>query len=96
MSAAADTNEGMWRLPLHQPYKRMLKAKWGQIKNVGGRDAGSTTAALYLQHFVGEDKRWAHLDIAGSAFLDNTHAHYEAGATGEMVRTLSRWIASQA
>jgi leucyl aminopeptidase len=95
-AASTDTGEGIWRLPLHAPYNRMLKATWGQIKNVGGRAAGSTTAALFLQHFVTEEKRWAHLDIAGSAFQDSKNGHWEPGATGEMVRSLTRWIATQA
>lgn len=92
LSAASDANdEGMWRLPLHAPYKEMLKADWAQLKNVGGRDAGATTAALFLQHFV-DGKTWAHLDIAGSAFLEKGNSRYAAGATGEMVRSLSTWI----
>lgn len=92
-SAAADNGEGLWRLPLHAPYGDMLKADWAQLKNVGGRDAGASTAALFLQHFV-EDVKWAHLDIAGSAFLEKGNARYAAGATGEMVRTLTTWAES--
>ncbi len=91
LAAAEHTGEGLWRLPLHAPYKEMLKAEWGTIKNVGGREAGATTAALFLQHFV-EDKRWAHLDIAGPAFLDKARGAYAAGGTGQMVRTVTRWL----
>lgn len=95
LSAAAEkAGEGFWRLPLHAPYKDMLKAEWAQIKNVGGRAAGSTTAALFLQHFV-DGPTWAHLDIAGSAFHDKDSKRYAAGATGEPVRTLVEWIASR-
>ena len=75
--------EGLWRLPLHKPYNTKLKSEWAQIKNVGGRAAGSTTAALFLQHFVDESKTWAHLDVAGSAFNDRTHLFYSAGATNQ-------------
>jgi len=92
-AAAREAGEGLWRLPLHAPYKELLKAEWGQIKNVGGRDAGATTAALFLQHFV-EGKRWAHLDIAGAAFLDKASGHYAAGATGQMVRSVVTWLES--
>ena len=93
LSAAADSaGEGIWRMPLHEPYKKMLKADWGQIKNVGKRDAGATTAALFLQHFVSGGAAWAHLDIAGAAFMDGNHGHYRSGATGQMVRTLVRWV----
>ena len=70
----------------------MLKGDWGQIKNVGGRPAGATTAALFLSHFVPKDgPRWAHLDIAGPAFLDKANHRYAAGGTGEMVRSLVTW-----
>ncbi len=94
---AADTeDEGLWRLPLHAPYKELLKGEWGQIKNVGGRTAGATTAALFLQHFVTDETSWAHLDVAGSAFHDKANSRYTAGATGEMVRTLTTWIGTLA
>lgn len=94
LQAAADVNgEGTWRLPLHDGYNRMLKGEWGQIKNVGGRDAGATTAALFLQHFVDTDKvTWAHMDIAGSAFQDSQNGPYTKGGTGQMVRSLATWI----
>ncbi len=91
LAAASDNQEGLWQLPLHAPYKSDLKAQWGQIKNVGGREAGATTAALFLQHFV-TGARWAHLDIAGPAFLDKPKGFYDAGGTGSMVRSLSTWI----
>ncbi|MBN2798140.1 MAG: leucyl aminopeptidase [Deltaproteobacteria bacterium] len=90
---AAEVNgEGLWRMPLHKGYSRMIKGTWGQIKNVGGRDAGATTAALFLQHFVSQEVEWAHLDIAGPAFADSPTGPYVAGATGQMVRTLASWL----
>lgn len=88
---AALESEGLWRLPLHKPYKKMLKSEWADIKNVGGRAAGATTAALFLQHFVTDDVTWAHLDVAGSAFNDKAHQFYAPGGTGQMVRTLTSW-----
>ncbi|MEN0061012.1 MAG: leucyl aminopeptidase [Myxococcota bacterium] len=97
LKAAADqTGEGLWRLPLHGPYKELLRSDYAQIKNVGSREAGATTAALFLEHFVGEGKRWAHLDIAGPAFLDKASSKYAPGGTGEMVRSLVSWAATQA
>jgi leucyl aminopeptidase len=93
-TASAACSEGLWRLPLHAPYNEMLKGEWSQIKNVGGRAAGATTAALFLQHFVTKGTSWAHLDVAGSAFHDKGNRRYAAGATGEMVRSLTSWIAS--
>ena len=91
--ASAEANgEGLWRLPLHGPYNDMLKSDYAQIKNVGGRAAGSTTAALFLQHFVASDgPAWAHIDIAGPAFMDKANSRYAAGGTGEMVRSLATW-----
>jgi leucyl aminopeptidase len=95
LAASETAGEGMWRLPLHDDYKSLLKAKWGQIKNVGGRSAGATTAALYLKHFV-DGPKWAHLDIAGSSFHDSDSSAYAAGATGAPVRTVIRWIEGMA
>ena len=92
--AADQANEGLWRLPLHKPYNAMLKSDYAQIKNVGGRAAGATTAALFLQHFVTDEMSWAHLDIAGSAFHDKGSRRYAAGGTGEMVRSLTLWLQS--
>jgi len=87
--------EGLWRLPLHKPYAKMLKSEWADIKNVGGRAAGATTAALFLQNFV-EGVSWVHLDVAGAAFSDKASSFYESGATGQMVRTLTSWVAYRA
>jgi len=95
LAAAEAEQEGLWRLPLHPAYKEMLKAEWGTIKNVGGRAAGATTAALYLQHFVRDDVPWAHLDVAGPAFLGKASKRYAAGATAEMVRSLTTWLAGR-
>ncbi|MEC8425151.1 MAG: leucyl aminopeptidase, partial [Myxococcota bacterium] len=94
LNAAETAGEGLWRMPLPDFYKDMLKAEWGGIKNVGGRAAGATTAALFLSEFV-DGPKWAHLDIAGPAFLDKPTRHYVAGATGAMVPTLTRWVLSR-
>ncbi|MBX2803588.1 MAG: leucyl aminopeptidase [Myxococcales bacterium] len=92
LAAADEVSEGLWRLPLHAPYKELLKSDYAQIKNVGGRSAGATTAALFLEHFVKKDgPRWAHLDIAGPAFLDKASTRYAPGGTGQMVRALTTW-----
>lgn len=91
-AAACAEGEGLWRLPLHPGYKRLLKSESAQLKNVGGPNAGATTAALFLQHFVKDGVSWAHLDIAGSAYAESASGPYAYGATGEMVRTLTRWI----
>ncbi len=90
--AYAAANEAVWRLPLVDAYNRLIKGTWGQIKNTGGRNGGSITAGLFLGYFVKKDTRWAHLDIAGSAFYDGQVDPYVKGATGQSVRTLVNWV----
>ncbi len=91
MEAAEGAGEGFWRMPLEPLYKSKLKAEWAGIKNIGDRWGGSITAALFLQEFV-DGPKWAHLDIAGPAFLDSPERHLCKGATGQPVRTLLRWL----
>ncbi len=93
-AASEDAGEALWRMPLEPLYKEMLKAEWGAIKNVGGREASSITAALFLEEFVGEHT-WAHFDIAGPAFLSKKDRYLDKGGTGFMVRTLLRWLESR-
>ncbi len=93
LASAQDAGEGLWRMPLNEGYKDLLKAEWGTMKNVGGPEAGSITAALFLKEFV-EATPWAHLDIAGPAFRDKAWRHFAPGGTGAMVSTLVRWILS--
>ena len=90
--AAAQAGEGLWRMPLEPLYRAKLKAKWGSIKNVGGREAGSITAALFLKEFVSPDIPWCHFDIAGPAFLGSKDRYLNEGATGAMVRTILRYL----
>jgi len=94
VGAADAAGEGAWRMPLPDLYKDKLKAEWGDLKNVGGRAGGSITAALFLSEFV-TTENWAHIDIAGPAFLDSTLMHYVPGGTGTWVRTLVRWVESR-
>ena len=77
----------------HTRLPARLRREIADLKNVGGREAGASTAALFLGHFVEKgDKRWAHIDIAGPAFLDKKNGMYAAGGTGQMVRAISSWI----
>ena len=93
LDSADHAGEGVWRMPLHQRYKKKLKAEWGDIKNLGDRWGGAITAALFLSEFV-DGPEWAHLDIAGPAFHESKHRHYASGATGTLVATLTHWIAN--
>jgi leucyl aminopeptidase len=87
-AAAEAAGEPMWPLPLYGEYARDLESKIADLKNVGGRPAGTIVAALFLRRFVGEGIPWAHLDIAGPAFGDNDDGELSAGGTGYGVRTL--------
>ncbi|MCB9760805.1 MAG: leucyl aminopeptidase [Alphaproteobacteria bacterium] len=92
LAAARSSGEGLWRMPLEPLYKELLKGDWSHIKNIGGRMAGSITAGLFLSEFV-DGVNWAHLDIAGPAFLSAPERHFTKGATGAGVGTLLYWLA---
>ena len=94
LSQADRAGEGLWRLPLPSFYKEKLKAEWGDIKNLGGRSAGATTAALFLSEFVEEGIPWAHCDVAGPTFLDKPFRDFATGGTGAMVSTITQWLLS--
>jgi len=74
-------------MPLDKEYVEMDKGDFADIKNIGSEvgDAGSITAAAFLQEFVGECK-WAHLDIAGVDMISEKHSYLEKGASGIGVR----------
>ncbi len=93
LKAAQAEGEGAWRMPLGQGYAKQLKSRIADVKNVGGRPAGSITAAEFLQRFVQEDVPWIHLDIAGVASVKSETALAPAGATGWGVSALSRLVA---
>ena len=93
LKAASATDEGAWRLPLGKAYDDMLKSRIADMKNVGGRAAGSITAAQFLQRFIKEDMPWIHLDIAGVASVKSATAYADKGATGWGVRALNQLIA---
>ena len=89
VQAAADrAGEAVWPLPLPEDYRRLIDSDVADIKNVsGGRYGGALTAGLFLREFVGTTP-WAHLDIAGPAFADDSGALHPKGATGFAIRTL--------
>jgi leucyl aminopeptidase len=85
--AAARAGEPVWELPLGAEYRELLKSDVADIVNSGGRAGGAITAAMFLREFVG-DTPWAHLDIAGTAWVDDVKPWASKGASGVMVRTL--------
>jgi leucyl aminopeptidase len=92
LKAAKAEGEGAWRMPLGQAYDDKLKSRIADMKNVGGRDAGSITAAQFLQRFVKEECPWIHLDIAGVASVKSDTALAPKGATGWGVLALDRLV----
>jgi leucyl aminopeptidase len=92
LDAAEAEGEGAWRMPLGPAYDKALKSRIADIANVGGRPAGSITAAQFLQRFIGEGTPWVHLDIAGVAYVSKDGELAPKGATGWGVRALDRLV----
>jgi leucyl aminopeptidase len=91
LAAGRAAGEKYWPMPLDDEYNEQIKSDIADIKQTGGRDASSVTAAKILEHFVG-DAQWAHLDIAGTSYLENKKPYQEKGATGVGVRTLAELV----
>ncbi|MBN1249013.1 MAG: aminopeptidase, partial [Anaerolineae bacterium] len=94
-AAGESTNERVWPLPLFEAYGEQLKSEVADLKNVGGREAGSITGGFFLSRFVPEDTPWVHIDIAGLALTDKATPYAPKGGTGFGVRLfvemLRRW-----
>jgi leucyl aminopeptidase len=92
LTAAGEiANDPVWRLPLWEEYQEQLKSNFADMANVGGRDAGTITAACFLSRFA-EKFRWAHLDIAATAWRSGP----VKGATGRPMSLLSQYLISRA
>lgn len=93
--AGGNHGESYWRLPLPVEYRSMLKTIHADLNNVGGPNAGATTAALFLQEFVPARTPWVHLDIAGTFWKSKAWKYYQEGPSGTGVKTLAdlalRW-----
>jgi len=89
LAASKAAGDRMWPLPLEEEYKDYLKSAFADLANVGGRWGGAITAAWFLKEFA-EDTPWVHLDIAGTAWLDEAKPFLAKGPTGVPVRTLIR------
>lgn len=93
-SAGLAEGERVWRMPLGPEYDKQLKSKFADMRNIGGRAAGSITAAQFLKRFINEGQTWAHLDIAGVAWVEGEKAPTDPSwASGFGPRLLDRWIA---
>ncbi|EGG93199.1 Cytosol aminopeptidase PepA [gamma proteobacterium IMCC1989] len=91
LKAGNDTGDRAWQMPLWDDYKKQLKSNFADLANIGGREAGSITAACFLSHFT-ESYPWAHLDIAGTAWLSGANK----GATGRPVPLLTQYLLAKA
>lgn len=87
LDAGKESLDTCWRMPLDEAYHKQLKSPFADVANIGGRDAGAITAACFLERFVGKF-RWAHLDIAGTAW----HSGANKGSSGRPVGMLLRYI----
>jgi leucyl aminopeptidase len=92
VTAAADTAyDRVWHMPLWDDYQEQLKSNFADFANIGGRPAGAVTAACFLARFT-KKLKWAHLDIAGTAWKSGR----EKGATGRPVPLLTQFLVNRA
>ena len=94
LAAGRATGDLVWRFPLAPAYDKLIDSPIADMKNIGGKGAGSITAAQFIQRFVDEGVKWAHLDIAGMVWSDKAGATHDKGATGWGVRLLDRYVAA--
>ncbi len=87
LASGEETGDRAWRMPVWDEYQPQLKTNFADMANIGGKEAGSVTAACFLSRFVGSTP-WAHLDIAGSAWFSGARK----GASGRPVRLLVDWL----
>ncbi len=90
-AAGEATGERIWRLPMWDVYDKMVDSEVANVRNSAGRDAGVITAGKFLERFVGNTP-WAHLDIAGTAFIQKATPYQRKGGTGFGVRLLTHWL----
>ncbi len=92
VACGKEAGEGFWQLPVGADYSRMIKSDIADMKNIGpARKAGTIVGAVFIQEFVSKAK-WAHLDIAGTAWCDNERPHMAKGPTAVAVRTLLKLV----
>jgi leucyl aminopeptidase len=93
IAAGEATGETVWRMPIGKGYDKMIDSKFADMKNVGGRQGGSSSAAMFIKRFVG-DTPWAHLDIAGTAMGSKDTDINHSWASGWGVRLLDRLVST--
>lgn len=90
ISAGKTAMDTAWQLPLDEEYDELIKSNFADMANIGGREAGTVTAACFLARYT-KDYRWAHIDIAGTAWVSDS----KKGATGRPVPLLTQYILNQ-
>ncbi|MEX1182749.1 MAG: leucyl aminopeptidase [Gemmatimonadota bacterium] len=95
-AAGQRTGERCWPLPLWDEYREQIESTIADLKNSGGRAAGSITAGWFLKEFVGDELPWVHLDIAGTAYRDEAVPYLRKGAAGVPTRLLIDWVRARA
>ena len=93
IAAGGEVGDPLWRMPMGDAYNKLIDSPIADMKNVGPREGGSITAAQFLQRFVDDGVKWAHLDIAGMVWAAKPGPGWDKGATGYGVRLLDRYIA---
>ena len=89
---ANSQGERFWQLPMFEEYFDTIRSDFADMKNTGGRWGGASVAGLFLKEFVDPEIAWAHLDIAGTAYLDKPQKDLIKGASGIGVRTLINYV----
>ena len=92
-AAGLASGDKLWRMPIGEVYDKLMDSPIADMKNSGPREGGSITAATFLQRFVEEGVKWAHLDIAGMVWANKAGHLFDKGATGYGVALLDRFIA---
>jgi leucyl aminopeptidase len=93
LKAGSESGDKLWRMPLAESFDRLIDSPIADMKNVGPREGGSITAAQFIQRFIENGVKWAHVDMAGKAWADKPSSTYEKGATGFGVRLLDQYVA---
>lgn len=92
IEAGEKSGEKFWQLPGDEEFKELLKSDVADLKNTGGRYAGTITGGLFIGEFLPPEVPWVHLDIAGTAWTDKNRSYFIKGATGFGVRTLTNLV----
>lgn len=92
LEAGKKSGDPLWRFPLSPAYDKQINSPIADMQNIGGKGAGSITAAQFLQRFIKDGVKWSHLDIAGMVWADKPGPLWDKGATGYGVRLLNQYI----